>query len=100
MCEFFLREYSFSLLSHQSLWQVAMDYLGHCPSKGRHCMSLLVQSIPLTTDKKAKKVLSLCKRYQLNDQGEIDAIIYSSLFLYLFFFFLISKLKIYVKYLL
>ena len=70
LCEFLLVEYSSVLMTLQSLWQVALDYLSHCPAHGRHYMGLLVERIPLTTERKANKVIHLCQRYHLKDQSE------------------------------
>lgn len=58
------------LLTVQSLWGVAMDYLSHCPAHGRHYMELLVERIPLTSEKKANQVIHLCQRYNLKEQSE------------------------------
>lgn len=62
-------EYSTGLMTLQSLWQVALDYLGHCLTHGRHYMALLLERIPLTTEKKANKVIHFCQRYHLKDQS-------------------------------
>lgn len=69
LCEFLLVEYSTGLMTFQSLWQVAMDYLSHCPTHGTHYMELLVERIPLNTEKKANKVIHLCQRYHLKEKG-------------------------------
>jgi len=35
LSEFLILEYASSLMAHQSLWQVAMDYFSQCPTQGR-----------------------------------------------------------------
>lgn len=70
LCEFLVSEYSTGLMTLPSLWQVAMDYLSHCPVRGRHYMQLLLERIALTSDKTANKVIFLCQRYQLKEQSE------------------------------
>ena len=70
LCEFMLVEYGTSVMSLESMWQVAMDYLSHCPTHGQHYMQLLVERIPLTSERKADKVIHLCQHYHLKEQGE------------------------------
>ncbi len=70
MSEFFLLEYASSLSAHPSLWQVAMGYLSECPQQGRAYMEAYIQRIPLETSKKASKVLRLCEKYELKEQGK------------------------------
>lgn len=70
LCEFLIIEYASSLLAHQSLWQIAMDYFNECPIQGRYYMALHIERIPLTSAKKAFKVLRLCEKFQLKEQGE------------------------------
>ena len=72
MCEFFIAEYSMSLLTLDSMWQVAMDYLGHCLTYGQHYMQQLLARVPLNTDKKANKIIHLCQRYNFKDQSESE----------------------------
>ncbi len=75
--------------SSHSLWQVAMDYFSECPLEGRwvwpcggprpsnlvfslyrHYMAAFLERVPLTTDWKAEKVLAVCSKYELKDEGE------------------------------
>ncbi len=56
-------------MGHESLWQLALGYLAHCPEQGQHYMQLLIRRIPMDTEKKAKKVLQLCKKYQLKESS-------------------------------
>ncbi|XP_048576218.1 nuclear pore complex protein Nup85 isoform X2 [Nematostella vectensis] len=68
--EFLLLEYSASLMSHHSLWQVAVDYLKHCPQYGRAHLEEYIEHLPLETDKKATKVLRVCKHLDLPYQAQ------------------------------
>ncbi|XP_006812065.1 nuclear pore complex protein Nup85-like [Saccoglossus kowalevskii] len=60
--EFLLLEYATSLMSHESLWQIGMDYLDHCPEVGRHYLELYIERIPIQTERKALKVLRACEK--------------------------------------
>eukprot|EP00794_Sanderia_malayensis_P008966 gene8967-9923_t len=51
------------------LWQVAADYLVCCSTYGRGYLEEHVERIPLDNDKKATKVLHLCKKHNLNEQA-------------------------------
>ncbi|XP_033118956.1 nuclear pore complex protein Nup85-like [Anneissia japonica] len=66
--EFLLLEYVSSLMSHESMWQICMGYLDHCTEFGRHYQELLVERVPLQTDKKAIKLLEMCKERDMKDQ--------------------------------
>lgn len=68
-------EYGTGLMALESLWQVAMDYLSHCPVQGHHYMQLLVERVPLTTERKANKVIHLCQRYHLKEQSESPSVL-------------------------
>ena len=57
--EFLLLEYATCLMTHHSLWQVGVLYFDHCPVQGKQRMELLLERIPLTSEKKAEKVLSI-----------------------------------------
>lgn len=57
--EFLLLDYSTCLMSHKSLWQIGVLYLDHCPVQGRHRLELLLERIPVPTQKKAEKVVSI-----------------------------------------
>ena len=56
--EFLLLEYATCLMSNASLWQVGVLYLDHCPVQGRHRLELLLERIPLTSERRAEKVKS------------------------------------------
>jgi len=57
--EFLLLDYATCLMSHNSLWQVGVVYLDNCPVQGRHRLELLLERMPLTSQKKAEKVVLL-----------------------------------------
>lgn len=64
--EFLLLEYSTSLASHNSLWQVGLLYLDHCPVQGRHRAELLLERVALTSENKANKVVMMAADRGLN----------------------------------
>merc|ERR1712038_2015173 len=57
--EFLLLDYAACLMSHQSLWQVGVIYLDHCPVQGRHRLELLLERMPIPTQKKAEKIIAV-----------------------------------------
>merc|ERR1712038_1038506 len=57
--EFLLLDYATCLMSHQSLWQVGVIYLDHCPVQGRHRLELLLERMPIPTQKKAEKIIAV-----------------------------------------
>ncbi|CAB3990108.1 Nuclear pore complex Nup85 [Paramuricea clavata] len=67
--EFLLLEYASSLMSHQSLWQVAADYFLNCPTRGRHYLEEYIDQIPLENEFKAFKVLNLCQKLDFPTQA-------------------------------
>lgn len=52
-----------------SLWQLAVDYFDHCPEFGRVYLELQIERIPLDTEHKALKVLRICEKRQMSEQG-------------------------------
>ena len=69
LSEFFLLEYASSLVAHPSLWQVAMGYLSECPLQGRHYMEAYIERVPIESERKACKILRVCEKYELREQG-------------------------------
>ncbi|XP_071443844.1 nuclear pore complex protein Nup85 [Hetaerina americana] len=63
--EFLLLDYGTMLLGHHSLWQVGVSYLDHCPNSGEPCLSLLLPQVPLTSEKRAIKVIQIAKQRDL-----------------------------------
>ncbi|XP_064594752.1 nuclear pore complex protein Nup85-like isoform X2 [Liolophura sinensis] len=66
--EFLLLEYASGLMSHNSLWQIGIDYFDHCPEFGRSYLELYLEHIPLDTEKKAWKILRICEAREMNHQ--------------------------------
>lgn len=60
--EYLLLEYASYLMSHGSLWQVAVDYLDHCPQQGREFLEAYLERLPLGTQSKALKVVEIFER--------------------------------------
>lgn len=65
--EFLLLEYATCLMTHNSLWQVGVLYFDQCPVQGKHRLELLLERVPLVTEKKAEKVLAIA-----HDRGMIS----------------------------
>jgi len=57
--EFLLLDYGTCLMSHNSLWQLGVLYFDHCPVQGRQRLEALLEHVPLTSDYKASKVISI-----------------------------------------
>lgn len=57
--EFLLLEYGTCLMTHHSLWQVGVTYLDHCPVQGRFRTELMLERIPLETERKAGKIIAV-----------------------------------------
>jgi len=57
--EFLLLDYATSLCSHNSLWQVGLLYLDHCPVQGKQRTELLLERVNLSTEHKASKVVQM-----------------------------------------
>ncbi|XP_059509765.1 nuclear pore complex protein Nup85 isoform X5 [Stegostoma tigrinum] len=66
--EFLILEYASGLFNHNSLWQLAVDYFDHCPQFGRIYLELYIERVPLTTERKALKVLRICEQRQMTEQ--------------------------------
>ena len=60
--EFLILEYATCLMTHNSLWQVGAIYFDHCPVQGKQRMELLLERLPLTSEKKAEKILALANQ--------------------------------------
>ncbi|TRY95728.1 hypothetical protein DNTS_022128 [Danionella cerebrum] len=73
--EFLVVEYASGLFTHHSLWQLAVDYLDHCPELGRVYLELQIERVPLDTERKAMKVLRICEERQMSEQGEEEAVL-------------------------
>lgn len=50
--------------------QVGVSYLDHCPNSGQSCLSLLLPRVPLTSEKRALKVIQIAKQRDLRHIGK------------------------------
>ncbi len=57
--EFLLLDYATCLMSHNSLWQLGVLYLDHCSVQGLYRLELLLERVPLESERKANKVIGL-----------------------------------------
>ena len=57
--EFLLLDYASCLMSHRSLWQLGVLYLDNCPAQGLYRLELLLERVPLESERKANKVIGL-----------------------------------------
>eukprot|EP01090_Pellita_catalonica_P014011 TRINITY_DN3467_c0_g1_i1.p1 TRINITY_DN3467_c0_g1~~TRINITY_DN3467_c0_g1_i1.p1 ORF type:complete len:648 (+),score=67.02 TRINITY_DN3467_c0_g1_i1:243-1946(+) len=67
--EFYVLNYIMYLMTRPSLWRIAVDYCSTCPEYGKHYMAEIIQRQDLRTEKKARKLLRVCKRYALVEVG-------------------------------
>lgn len=69
--EFFLLEYADDLTMHaNSFWQLAASYLPFCEKRGKARLEVLVERVPLDSERTAYKLLRLCKLHGLEEQAE------------------------------
>ncbi|GFR99816.1 nuclear pore complex protein Nup85-like [Elysia marginata] len=68
--EYLLLEYATALMSHESLWQVGVDYLDFCPIFGSSYLESYIEHIPLDNERKALKVLHICVERKLSLQAQ------------------------------
>ena len=63
-------EYASSLSQLDFYWLVVADYLAYCGPQSEHYLPLFVQRIPLTSEKKASKVLKLCRDHGFYSEAQ------------------------------
>ncbi|KAK3767993.1 hypothetical protein RRG08_016888 [Elysia crispata] len=68
--EYLLLEYATALMSHESLWQVGVDYLDFCSIFGSSYLESYIEHIPLDNERKALKVLHICEERKLILQAQ------------------------------
>ncbi|CAK8696312.1 unnamed protein product [Clavelina lepadiformis] len=68
--EHLIVEYTSSLSNFDSFWPVVVDYLSFCGSLSNHYLGLFVQRIPLSSEKKAAKVIRICEKRGLLKEVE------------------------------
>ena len=78
-------EYASSLSQMDFYWQVVADYLAYCGPQSDHYLPLFIQRIPLSSEKKASKVLKLCQRHGLNSEGMYMMHFFSTKVIYFFY---------------
>lgn len=66
--EHLVLEYANGLMAHPSFWKVTIDYLAACSDNGNDFVPLFIQKIPLTSEKKAAKILQICKKRKLHSE--------------------------------
>ncbi|XP_052263142.1 nuclear pore complex protein Nup85-like isoform X2 [Dreissena polymorpha] len=66
--EYLLLEYATSLMSHQSLWQVGVEYLDRCADIGRQYLEHFMENMPIETERKAYKLLNVCEKRNMSEQ--------------------------------
>ncbi|KAJ1922205.1 Nucleoporin nup85 [Mycoemilia scoparia] len=80
MHEYFITSYAETLVSHSSLWRVALDYFANCPKSGHEFLEQYVLHIPLTSDRKTKKLINIMAKQKSNrDQYGAAIINYSKI---------------------
>lgn len=65
--ESLILDYGTTLMSNSSLWQCGASYLEHCPNQGIKRLELLLQTIPLNSEAKIKKIIDLAKKNNMNN---------------------------------
>lgn len=55
--ECFLLDYGTLLMGHNSLWQVGLNYLDHCPTEGLSTIKLLLARLPLKSEARTHKII-------------------------------------------
>lgn len=64
-------KYSFDLLQENSFWQIAFSYFSFCDQNGQNLLDHFIQRIPLDSDKKAFKLINLCRLHKLKSQEKL-----------------------------
>jgi len=54
-------------MSHDSLWQIGVEYFKYCPYQGKRYLEAYLPRIPLDSDWKIRKVLSIAAKNDLNE---------------------------------
>jgi len=63
--ETFTLEFASALFSHPSLWSVGAMYLRSCGARGANYLPALLEKVPLESDRKALKVIRVCRNNNL-----------------------------------
>ncbi|XP_043282571.1 nuclear pore complex protein Nup85 [Venturia canescens] len=65
--ESLILDYGSTLMSHPSLWQCGASYLEHCPMQGAARLETLLQSMPMGTEAKINKIISVARRNNMSN---------------------------------
>ncbi|XP_075231494.1 nuclear pore complex protein Nup85-like isoform X2 [Lycorma delicatula] len=65
--EHLIIEYGSLLMSHNSLWQVGVRYLDHCPTQGRACLELLLPRLKRGSESRTLKIIQIAADRDLPD---------------------------------
>lgn len=68
--ESFLLDYGSVLMGHNSLWQVGLSYLDHCPNDGLSTVELLIARLPLGSEARINKILRECQKRNLSQVAQ------------------------------
>lgn len=56
-------------MGHNSLWQVGLSYLDHCPAAGNETIEFLLLRLPLRTEAKSLKIIREAQKRQMHHVG-------------------------------
>ncbi|RWS16491.1 Nuclear pore complex protein Nup85-like protein [Dinothrombium tinctorium] len=65
--ESLILDYANSLMSHSSLWLIAVDYFDACPILGKQHLELTLERIPIEDERKALKIIQVAERRNLRE---------------------------------
>lgn len=68
--ESFVLDYGTLLMGHNSLWQVGLSYLDHCPTNGKNAIELLLSRLPLGSEARTHKIIREARKRDLHHVGE------------------------------
>ena len=63
--DFLILDYADGIMSHQSLWSMAIDYYDSCGDSGRFRLELTLERIPLTSERLAFKIIDIANKRNL-----------------------------------
>lgn len=69
--ESFILDYGTLLCGHNSLWQVGLSYLDHCPTYGKSATELLLERLPLGSEARTHKIIREAKKRNLPGVGMV-----------------------------
>ncbi|XP_014230395.1 nuclear pore complex protein Nup85 [Trichogramma pretiosum] len=60
--ESLILDYGSTMMGHHSLWQCGASYLEHCPEQGHARLEVLLQTIPLGSEARIRKIIDVAKQ--------------------------------------